>query len=149
MNDDGVDIDVNAELQYPNGGLGKIKISASQLLENTAIIKGTKGQIMVKVYFKILKRIIYNIISQLKSFWSSNCLVDVDGKEKTWKFPEPNLKINFINSTGLCYEAIETRKCILNNKLESEDMSHEDSLLLAHIEDEFRRQIGVKYNEDN
>lgn len=47
------------------------------------------------------------------------------------------------------YEAEEVRKCIRAGKKESEHVTHNESLAIARIEDEIRRQIGVKYPEDD
>lgn len=55
----------------------------------------------------------------------------------------------YYNSTGLSYQAEEARRCISQGLLESPLVSHEDSLLIARIEDELRRQIGVKYPQDD
>lgn len=53
------------------------------------------------------------------------------------------------NSTGLSYQAEEVRRCINDGLIESPSVKHSDSLLIASIEDEIRRQIGVKYDEDD
>jgi dihydrodiol dehydrogenase / D-xylose 1-dehydrogenase (NADP) len=50
--------------------------------------------------------------------------------------------------SGLRYEANEVRKCLKANKLESDIMPHKDSITIATIEDELRKQIGVKYDVD-
>lgn len=73
----------------------------------------------------------------------------MDGTEKTWPLPEARFDFNFINSCGLRYEADEVRKCIREGKKWSDLVTHNDSLLIARIEDEIRRQIGVKFTEDN
>lgn len=65
-----------------------------------------------------------------------------------WPLPEAKLEFNYMNSCGLRYEADETRKCIRAGKTESEHVSHNESIIIARIEDEIRRQIGVKYPED-
>lgn len=43
---------------------------------------------------------------------------------------------------------MEVRKCIRSGLLQSDDISHTESLLIAKIEDELRKQIGVVYPED-
>lgn len=63
--------------------------------------------------------------------------------------PQAKHEFNFINSCGLRYEAEEVRKCIREGKKESENVTHNESLLIANIEDEIRKQIGVKYPEDD
>lgn len=63
--------------------------------------------------------------------------------------PQAKHQFNFQNSCGLRYEADEVRKCIRGGKTESENITHSESLLIARIEDEIRKQIGVKYAEDD
>lgn len=130
LNAEGVDMEVKAVLTFPNGGVANLHTSGLEELDNQATIKGTKGTMT------------------LKQFWCPLKLVDVDGKEKEWTVPESKVKINFVNSTGLRYEAEEVRKCINAGLLESLDVSHEESLRIARIQDELRRQIGVKFAED-
>ncbi len=50
--------------------------------------------------------------------------------------------------SSLRYEANEVRKCLKANKLESDILPHKDSITIATIEDELRKQIGVKYDVD-
>lgn len=88
-------------------------------------------------------------ISQLNSFWCPTTLIDIDGTEKIWPLPEAKHKFNFINSSGLGYEAEEVRRCILAKKIQSDSAKHNDSLIIAHIEDEIRKQIGVNYAADD
>lgn len=47
------------------------------------------------------------------------------------------------------YEADEIRKCIRAGKLERDTISHKDSLIIAHIQTEIRKQIGVHYPADD
>lgn len=47
LNNDGVDIEMTAEITYGNDKVGKIKTSAIETLSNTTKIAGTKGQITV------------------------------------------------------------------------------------------------------
>lgn len=86
---------------------------------------------------------------QIPSFWCSSTMIDVDGTEKSWPLPQAKYDFNFTNSCGLRYEAEEVRKCIRDGKLESDSVSHNDSLMIANIEDEIRKQLGVKYAEDD
>lgn len=76
-------------------------------------------------------------------------MVDIDGQTKTWPLSDAKHKFNFMNSCGLRYEAIEARKCIGAGKWESRFVSHNDSIVIARIEDELRKQVGVKYNVDD
>lgn len=86
---------------------------------------------------------------KVPSFWCPVSLIDVDGKEKSWPLPDAKFKFNFNNSAGLRYEADEVRKCIRGGKKESEKLPQSESLIIARIEDEIRKQIGVKYPQDD
>lgn len=47
LNDDGLDMEYNGELHFPNGGITKFKVSCLTSLSNKATIKGSKGEIVV------------------------------------------------------------------------------------------------------
>lgn len=51
LNEDGLDMEYNGELHFPNGGTTKFKVSCLTALTNKAIIKGTKGEIVVSLPF--------------------------------------------------------------------------------------------------
>jgi len=53
-----------------------------------------------------------------------------------------------VGGEGLKYQANEVRKCLKAKKLESDIMPHKDSITIATIEDELRKQVGVKYDVD-
>lgn len=77
-------------------------------------------------------------------------IIDVDGSEKTFtSLPKAKFEFIFARCDGLCYGPDEIRKCIRAGKRECENVPLLDSLIIARIEDEIRRQIGVKYPEDD
>lgn len=84
----------------------------------------------------------------MDNFWCATILTDIDGHTKTWPLPETKHENNFINSCGLRYEAEEVRRCIRNGLIQSPTVSHNESLIIANIEDEIRKQIGVVYPAD-
>lgn len=47
LNDDGIDLEMSAELKYGENKIGKIKTSAISTTSCTAKIRGTKGEITV------------------------------------------------------------------------------------------------------
>lgn len=53
LNDDGVDVEVTAVLEYSNNGVAKMKTSFLETLSNGAKIVGTKGTMTVRmlIYF--------------------------------------------------------------------------------------------------
>ncbi|KAM6943518.1 trans-1,2-dihydrobenzene-1,2-diol dehydrogenase [Xenentodon cancila] len=126
----GVDETVVVTLKFSRNRMAVFTCSAGVQLPNEAIIAGTKGTVKVPA-----------------PMWCPTSLV-VDGKETQFPVPEPCMPLNFINSTGMRYEAEEVRQCLLKGLTESAVMSHADSLLLAELEDEIRRQVGVVYPQD-
>ncbi|CAD7085587.1 unnamed protein product [Hermetia illucens] len=82
LNEDGCDMAVKADLIYSSGAKTLISISVKDVLDNTAIVKGTKGQITIK------------------NFWCAETLIDIDGTEKTWLLPQAKHQSNYPNSVG-------------------------------------------------
>lgn len=77
-------------------------------------------------------------------------IIDIDGTKKTWPLPNDRpakYEFNFPCAAALIYEADEVRKCIRAGRIESELVPHDESILIAHIQDEIRRQIGVTFPE--
>jgi dihydrodiol dehydrogenase / D-xylose 1-dehydrogenase (NADP) len=77
-------------------------------------------------------------------------LTDIDQNLKEWPLPKEKIgKFEFHNSAGLRYEAEEMRRCINEGLFECPIVTQQESLIIARIEDEVRRQIGVKFAEDD
>lgn len=69
---------------------------------------------------------------------------------KEWPLPKAKTgNFLFKNGAGLRYEAEEVRRCIKEGLTESATVTHGESLIIARIEDEIRRQIGTKFPEDD
>lgn len=130
LHDTGVDQTVEVTLKYSNNRIAVLTFSNVVTLESDAIIGGSKGYIKVPAHM-----------------WCPTSLV-VNGKETQYPLPKPHIPLNFLLSTGMRFEAEEVRQCLLKGLKESSTMSHSDSLLLAEIEDEIRRQLGVVYPQD-
>ncbi|XP_053722791.1 trans-1,2-dihydrobenzene-1,2-diol dehydrogenase [Synchiropus splendidus] len=128
--DTGVDETVVVTLKFSKNRMAVFMCSSTILLPNEAMIVGTKGNIRIPAHM-----------------WCPTSLV-VNGKETEFPLPEPSLPLNFINSTGMRYEAEEVRQCLLKGLKESAVLPHSDSLLLAELEDELRRQMGVANSQD-
>ncbi len=58
------------------------------------------------------------------------------------------LQYIFPNSNNLAHEAQHVRECILAGKLESPLLPLDETLTIAQIMEEIRKQAGVVYNED-
>ncbi|XP_077375881.1 trans-1,2-dihydrobenzene-1,2-diol dehydrogenase-like isoform X2 [Festucalex cinctus] len=127
----GVDETVVVMLKFSKGRMAVITCSSGLQLSNDAVIVGTNGNIRIPAHM-----------------WCPTSVV-VNGKESKYPVPDPSLPLNFLNSTGMRYEAEAVRQCLLKGLKESPVMSHADSLLLAEVEDEVRRQMGVVYSQDS
>lgn len=64
-------------------------------------------------------------------------------------FPDGPFKYYYDASRGLRFEPEAIRKYIREGKTECDVVSLNDSLIVARIEDEFRRQLGVRYPADD
>lgn len=60
-----------------------------------------------------------------------------------YSLPTPSLPTNYTNSTGLCYEAMEVKKCLDLKKKESETMPLSHTLITTEIMDTIFDQLGV------
>ncbi|CAL8243380.1 unnamed protein product [Lota lota] len=127
----GVDECMVVTLKYSGNRMAVCMCTNAVELPNDAVISGTKGSVRVPAHM-----------------WCPTSLI-VNGKETLYPVPEPYLPLNFLNSTGMRYEAEEVRQCLLKGLKESPGMTHADSVLLAGLEDEARRQVGVVYSQDH
>ncbi|CAL7937369.1 unnamed protein product [Xylocopa violacea] len=129
LNEEGVDLSVSASLIYKGNRTAAVVTHSLVDLPNEAYVIGTKGTIKVP------------------KFWCPTS-IELPSGTKSSPLPKCDQKFNFINSAGLAYEANEVRKCILAGALESSKVPHNVSLLVAQLEDEMRKQVGVTYPED-
>ncbi|CAL8382903.1 unnamed protein product [Arctogadus glacialis] len=127
----GVDECMVVTMKYSGNRMAVCLISNAVALPNEAVITGTKGSVRVPAHM-----------------WCPTSLI-VNGEETQYPLPEPYLPTNFLNSTGMRYEAEEVRQCLLKGLKESPGMTHADSVLLAWLEDKARRQVGVEYSQDH
>lgn len=106
-------------------------INTSFTINNSfkGVIVGTKGTITIP------------------SFWSPVSYT-LNGKLKEIPLIKNNGKFNYTNSAGLAYQAVEVRKKILEGKIESDSMPHEETIQLAALMDTLRREIGVTFPAD-
>ncbi|XP_029036898.1 trans-1,2-dihydrobenzene-1,2-diol dehydrogenase-like [Osmia bicornis bicornis] len=129
LNEEGVDQSVSATFVYSGNRTATIVTHSLINLPNEAYILGTKGMIKVP------------------QFWSPPT-VELPSGTVHAPLPEAAHPFNFINSAGLRFEAEEARNCILKGLIESPKVPHDASLLIAKLEDEIRREVGVVYPED-
>lgn len=123
----GIDESTSTTLVYSGRRLASLASTIRADLPSEAFVIGTKGTI--KVHYPM---------------WCPESFESPSGKYESL-LPKSNHSFNFGNSQGLMYEAVEVRRCIKEGLLESPGMSHEESLTIAEIMEQIRRQVGVKY----
>lgn len=96
----------------------------------SAVVYGTKGVI------------------RIPQFWCPTS-IKIDEEEIVFPLLKNTGTFNYGNSAGLAYQAEEVKRCIDHGKIESEIMSHEDTLKLARLMDTLRSDVGVVYSADN
>jgi len=131
LNSDGVDESTSATLVYKNGRTATLVTHGRVRLPNEAHVVGTKGTIKVPM-----------------RFWCPTELETPSGIEK-FELPSSDKTFNYSNSVGLCYEADEVRKCMQAGRIESSLMTLDESLAMAGIMEDIRKQVGVVYPQDD
>lgn len=127
----GVDVSVSATLMYKGGKTATIVTSSRLTLKNEAEVFGSKGSMILK-----------------SPFWSS---LELETPEKTHKFdlPDTKLPFNLLNSGQLAHEAQHVRECLQKGLTESPKLTHAETILVAEIMEEIRKQVGVHYPQDD
>ncbi|XP_016964674.3 trans-1,2-dihydrobenzene-1,2-diol dehydrogenase [Drosophila biarmipes] len=126
VNSEHVDVAADIELCFTRGKRAFIEVSAEKKLSNQAIIQGKNGTI------------------KMNNYWCPTRLIT---EEVDFEFPLPGGEqmppTHYHNRLGMCYEAEEVRNCILKGSNESDDFSHNESLLLANLMDTIHAELGV------
>ncbi len=130
LNSSGVDASVAAALSYSGGRSAVMRTHSVVEMPNTATLIGTKGTIRLEKYFHCAQKVLLN------------------GQEHAFPYPANTPEMNFPDGRGLRFEADHVRELLVAGKRESPVMPHRDSLTLARISDEIRRQIGVVFPAD-
>ena len=111
-------------LKYPRGEIAVLSTGIRTSTYHNLYIFGTSGKISVP------------------SFWNSpRAILNVDGKEP--------IAFKEMTGNGYNYEAMAVMESIKAGKIENELMTHADSLAIAEISDELRKQWGISYPSDN
>jgi len=144
VNSEHVDVSADIELCFTRGKRALIEVSSEKKLSNQAVIQGKDGSI--KVGFFIEFTIVYYVyfFFKMNNYWCPTRLIT---EEVDYEFPLPGgdqlPPTHYHNRLGMCYEAEEVRNCILKGSTESDDFSHNESLLLANLMDTIHAELGV------
>ncbi len=107
-------------LKYEDGTLASLTCSIAVDTDNTAVIYGEKGKIVIPSFWMAKEAYLYS-------------------EDKNEKY------IDEYKEAGYMHEIEEANNCIKNKTLESNVASHNNTLELARIMDEIRKQIGLVY----
>ena len=108
-------------LSYGNHKMGFASSATRLELENDAWIYGSKGRIHIPNFI-----------------WARNVRLFQDGKDEFNFVPE------FV-SNGYNYEAEEVMRCLREEKIESHDMTWDESIIIMETMDKIRAQWDFKY----
>ncbi|GAV02547.1 hypothetical protein RvY_13094 [Ramazzottius varieornatus] len=128
-NVEGIDMSVAITLQWKGGQIAQLTSSFLAKLDSSAQIWGQSGSLEVH-----------------EPFW---CPEEMTLKGKTEKHPLPMVKhdLEFRNGQGMVYEVQEVKRCIDNGLTESPHFTHKETLIIAQIADEVKKQIGLSFEE--
>lgn len=130
---EGCDESASISLTYSGGRTATLVTHSRVNLPNEAVIIGTKGTMKLSA-----------------PMWTATELVFPDGTKKTFPVPEGSKHdFNFLNSANFAHEAEHVRQCISAGRTESNLLSLDETLTIAKIMEEARRQIGVVYPQDD
>jgi len=135
----GADEIVSISLGFKPNQIASIYITFAANARCEASIYGTKGRVTINC-----------------PFWapSSATLTLNFSEPEQFSIPAPVLPKDFPQpffpgSPGMIYEVDHVNECILEGKKESELMTLKESLELAEVMEEIRKQIGVVYPADH
>ncbi|KAJ8922758.1 hypothetical protein NQ315_007793 [Exocentrus adspersus] len=129
LNEQEVDNSASAIITYSGNKTALVSVSSLVKLACQGTVCGTKGMITID------------------QMWCPTSFT-VNGKVKNFPLIENDGSFNYNNSAGLAYEAEEVWKCIKEGKIESEQLTHEETIQLAGLMDFMRREIGVVFPAD-
>ncbi|CAD5226310.1 unnamed protein product [Bursaphelenchus xylophilus] len=140
VNERGVDQWGNITLQFGEDRHAILYYNGNTKLLNQATLSFEKGNITIPEYFW----------APLEYFEVKGELTPSDPAKKRFSHPlsDDDSKYNFINSAGLHFEADHLYKRIKEGQIESDIMSHENSLNLHETLDRIRKELGVSFPQD-
>ena len=117
---EGVDSKTSMIFKYTNGIIANLSCTMFDSQPNRAIISGSDGYIEVD-----------------HTFYAPTTIRLFKGDEEMIEYK------NNYKGHGLREQAIDMEECVLNNKLESDKMTHKNTLEVIKIMDEVRVKIGL------
>jgi len=134
-------------LEYENGCVANLFYTGEVQSACRAAISGTKGRLIIPDNFwsptQLVKETLVNTTEPLIPTYHSvsRHFLTPDQTVSKSKFTYPTM-------AGLVYEVHHVYECLRDGKLESDQITHADSVAWAEVFEEVRRQLGVHYPQD-
>jgi len=128
----GCDESTSTTLIYSEGRTATLLTSAMADLPCEALIVGTKGNIKLR-----------------EPFWTALSVESPEGTQ-SWTLPA-GAKLqtfNYGNGENMSFESQHVRDCLKAGRTESNLVSLDETLLIAEIMEQIRKQVGVVYPQD-
>lgn len=122
LSKEGVDEQNVMILEYKNGVVATLRSSMLSDTDQSGFVYGSKGYILAKNI---------NNITEIEVYGMNRELIN------SYQVP--------LQITGYEYEVMASRRAILQNKLECEEMTHEETMILMKQMDQLRKDWGMKY----
>lgn len=132
--ENGIDEHNTFTLEYPDGKIAVLSSGATSIMDNKAVIGGTKGCV------KIGKRHGWWRADIAELLLKGNSMSAFNGKVEVFE--------QSYSSTGFQYEAKAVQDYVLGGYKQSREISWDDSLKIAQTIDLLRKEWGVVYDED-
>lgn len=99
LNNNGVDVSVSASLAYSNGRTATIACDVGVVMPNEAWVIGTEGKI------------------RLPDVWCPTKVILPGENTVEVTLPKTKVPVNYLNGSGLSYEATEVRDCLVKGNI--------------------------------
>jgi len=119
---EGVDAQNTMILEYENGTVATLRSTMLSDTDQSGFVYGTKGYLLAKNINNVSEIKVYGLNRELRN---------------TYQVP--------LQITGYEYEVEAARRAALQKKKECDEMSHEETMILMRLMDQFREEWGVKY----
>nr|CAD2125077.1 unnamed protein product [Meloidogyne enterolobii] len=149
LRENGLDCWANILIKYSDNKLARIFYSGEHRGDGELSIYCEKGNIRIPEFFWCPEEAIIRRYPDPKTVPHVLSVKPTTEKINNY-LPEFNLfNYNYPKTAGLFYQIDHVSNCLREGKKESDLMTLNDSILLAETLDEIRKQLGVRYPQDD
>jgi predicted dehydrogenase len=132
LTDEGVDAQNALTLTYASGAQAQLATSLRACSPNTAVVCGTRGWIRSQGYHSVYDPTVIEVFTGAPA----------DGELRVERYPHAA-------GSGRVHELREVSRCVQRRLTESPVLPLADTLAMMRLLDDVRRQIGVRYPNDD